>query len=343
MARLNRYIRASEIAKIVEGVLEGEDIEVGEISTLLDSKEGDLSFLWDRSLCGELEITKASVIVLPYDFNIELRGKTLIKVKDPKVAMVKLLRELFKREHPVDVGVHELAYVEEDVTIEEGARVAPFSYVGRGSKIGSNTVIYPFVFIGENVSIGRDCVIYPLVSIREDVKIGDRVIIHSGAVIGSDGFGFIPLKEGALKIPQVGIVVIEDDVEIGANVTIDRATVGETRIGKGTKIDNLVHIAHNVKIGRNTLIAALCGIAGSSKIGDSVMMGGQAGVRDHVSVGEGSVIAGRSGVTKDIPPRSFVSGFPAMDHKEELKLEALIRRLPELFQRVKELERRVKG
>lgn len=343
MARLSRLIRASEIAKLIDGVLEGEDREVGAVSTLLDSKEGELSFLWDRSLCGKLKDVKASVIVLPYDFDVELKDKTLIRVKDSKVAMVKLLRELFKKEHPVEVGVHELAYVEEDVTIEEGARIAPFSYIGRGSKIGSNTVVYPFVFIGENVKIGRDCVIYPMVSIREDVEIGDRVVIHSGAVIGSDGFGFIPLKEGVLKIPQVGIVVIEDDVEIGANVTIDRATVGETRIGKGSKIDNLVQIAHNVKIGRDVLIAALCGIAGSSSVGDRVMMGGQAGVKDHVSVGESSVIAARSGVTKDIPSGSFVSGFPAMDHKEELRLEALIRRLPELFQRIKELERRVKG
>ncbi|MBC7240666.1 MAG: UDP-3-O-(3-hydroxymyristoyl)glucosamine N-acyltransferase, partial [Chloroflexi bacterium] len=157
--------------------------------------------------------------------------------------MAKLLGELFKREHPVALGVHELSYVEEGVLLEEGVRISPFSYIGRGAKIGANTVIYPFVFIGENVEIGRDCVIYPMVSIREEVRIGNRVIIHSGAVIGSDGYGYIPSKESALKIPQVGIVVIEDDVEIGANVTIDRATVGETRIGRGSKIDNLVHIA----------------------------------------------------------------------------------------------------
>lgn len=343
MARLNRPVKASEIAKLIEGVLEGEDIEVREISTLSCSKEGDLSFLWDKSLCEKLKDVKASVIVLPCELGVELEGKTLIKVKDPRKAMIKLLRELFKREHPIPLGVHELAYLEEGVILEEGVRIAPFSYVGKGSRIGSNTVVYPFVFIGENVEIGRDCVIYPMVSIREDVKIGNRVVIHSGAVIGSDGFGFVPSPEGALKIPQVGIVVIEDDVEIGANVTIDRATVGETRIGRGTKIDNLVQIAHNVKVGRNVLIAALCGIAGSSEIGDGVMMGGQAGVKDHVSVGEGSIIAARSGVTKDIPPKSFVSGFPATDHKEDLKIGALIRRLPELFQKVKELERRVKG
>jgi len=290
----------------------------------------------------DLDRSKASVLVVPESFP-SIEGRSVIRVRDAKRALAWLLRKLFKREHPFKEGVSELACVEEGVLLERGVRIAPFSYIGRGSKVGSNTVIYPFVFVGDEVEIGEDCVIYPMVSIREGVKIGNRVIIHSGAVIGSDGYGFIPSEEGAEKIPQVGIVVIEDDVEIGANVTIDRATIGETRIGKGTKIDNLVQVAHNVVVGKDVLIAALCGIAGSSRIGDRVMMGGQVGVKDHVSIGERSVIAGKSGVTKDIPPGSFVSGFPAIDHREDLRIGAFIRRLPELFERVSELERRIKG
>lgn len=341
MARLSSPKKASDIAELLAGVMFGGDTEVYGVSPLHQAESGDISFVWERASLKDIPSSKASVIVIPEGFPL-LEGKTFIKVKDPRRALAKLLKDLFKREHPFKEGVSDLAFLDEGVILGKGVKVAPFSYVGRGSRIGSGTVVYPFVFIGENVEIGEDCLIYPMVSIREGVRIGNRVIIHSGAVIGSDGFGFIPGEQGAEKIPQVGIVVIEDDVEIGANVTIDRATMGETRIGRGTKIDNLVHIAHNVIIGENVLIAALCGIAGSSRIGKGVMMGGQSGVRDHVSIGDGSVVAGRSGITKDIPPKSFVSGFPAIDHREDLKVSALIRRLPELFDRVSELERRMK-
>ncbi len=340
MARLSKPLRASEISRVIGGTLEGKDVEVKGVAPLDLAEEGDISFAWSGSLKEDISASRASVLVVPKGIKRLQTDKTLIRVRDPRRALTLFLKRFFKTEHSLPPGVHELAFVEGDVSLGDDVRVGPFTYIGKGASIGARTVIYPFVFIGKDVKIGEDCVIYSMVSIREGTEIGNRVVIHSGAVIGSDGYGFIPEEKGIEKIPQVGIVVIEDDVEIGANVTIDRATIGETRIGKGTKIDNLVQIAHNVTIGENVLIAALCGIAGSARIGNGVMMGGQAGVSDHVDVGDRSVVAGRSGITKSIPPGSFVSGFPAINHREELKIEALIRRLPELFERVKELERR---
>ncbi len=340
MARLSKPLWASEISKVIGGILEGKDVEVRGIAPLNLAQEGDISFAWGSSLKRDMLVSKASVLVVPERIKCLGISKTLIRVRDPRRALALFLKRFFKTEHSLPPGVHELAFVEEDVSLGSEVRVGPFAYLGKGVSIGARTIIYPFVFIGKDVKIGEDCVIYPMVSIREGTEIGNRVVIHSGAVIGSDGYGFIPEERGIEKIPQVGIVVIEDEVEIGANVTIDRATIGETRIGRGTKIDNLVQIAHNVIIGENVLIAALCGIAGSARVGNGVMMGGQAGVSDHVDVGDRSVVAGRSGITKNIPPGSFVSGFPAINHREGLKIWALIRRLPELFERVKELERR---
>lgn len=340
MARLNKPLKASEVAEVLNGKLEGKDVEIKGVAPLASAGKGDIAFVWTPFSKEDILNTDASALVIPEKIRHLETEKTLIKVSDPKRALAIFLKEFFETKHSLDSGVHELALIEEDVYLGDGVNVGPFTYLGRGSRIGARTIIYPFVFIGRDVEIGEDCIIYPMVSIREGTQIGSRVVIHSGAVIGSDGYGFIPGEGGIEKVPQVGIVVIEDDVEIGANVTIDRATIGETRIGKGTKIDNLVQIAHNVVLGKNVLVAALCGIAGSARIGDRVMMGGQAGVRDHVSVGERSIVAGRSGITKDIPPGSFVSGFPAMDHRKELKIEALIRRLPELFDKVKELEGR---
>jgi UDP-3-O-[3-hydroxymyristoyl] glucosamine N-acyltransferase len=238
-------------------------------------------------------------------------------------------------------GVHPSAVVAADVKLGEGVSIGPCCVLESGCSVGRRTRIDAGCFIGSGTTLGEDCRLYPRVVIRERTRVGQRVIIHPGAVIGSDGFGYY--REGASwqKIPQLGTVQIGDDTEIGANVTIDRARVGTTAIGSGVKIDNLVQVAHNVKIGDNTAMAAQAGISGSSRIGGNVMIGGQAGVSGHLSVGDQSVVFARGGVTKDVPAGSKVSGFPAMDHRKQMRLNAEWVNLQKRRQRIRELENRI--
>jgi UDP-3-O-[3-hydroxymyristoyl] glucosamine N-acyltransferase len=237
-------------------------------------------------------------------------------------------------------GISKNAFVSESSSLGQDVSVYDFAYVSDGVKIGSRSVIHPGVFIGENSVVGDDCVIHPNVTIREGVTIGSRVIIHSGSVIGSDGFGYV-FEEGAhQKIPQVGGVIIEDDVEIGAAVTIDRATTGNTVIGRGTKIDNLVQIGHNVQIGRNVILVAQIGIGGSSRIEDGVILGGQVGVADHTHVEAGTMVAAKSGILGEVK-RGIYSGVPMMPHRDWLKASAVFARLPELKKKIEELEKKI--
>jgi len=235
-------------------------------------------------------------------------------------------------------GVHPTSILSRGAVISPQASIGPFSFVGEDTSIGPGSQVYPFVYIGRGCKIGEETTIFPQVFIGDGCEVGDRVIIHSGAVLGSDGFGFVQEGRAYRKIPQIGGVIVGDDVEIGANVAIDRATLGATRIGRGTKLDNLVHIGHNVQVGENAAIVAQVGISGSTVVGSGVRIAGQAGLTGHIRIGDNSTIAAQAGVTKSVPAGGFVSGYPARPHQLARKIAASEARLPELFKRVKDLE-----
>ncbi|MEK7823189.1 MAG: UDP-3-O-(3-hydroxymyristoyl)glucosamine N-acyltransferase, partial [Nitrospirota bacterium] len=259
---------------------------------------------------------------------------------NPYLAFARTL-EIFYKAPFNPLGISKESIIGENVSFGSDVSVYPNVYISNNVAIGNRVTIFPFVYIGENVSVGDDSVIYPNAAIREKVKIGKRVIIHSGAVIGSDGFGYVREKEKHYKIPQVGGVIIEDEVEIGANVTIDRATLGNTVIGSGTKIDNLVHIAHNVKTGKNCIILAQVGISGSVEIGDNVVLAGQVGIADHKRIADGVMVVGKSGVTNNLEPGVY-SGTPAIPHKDWLRAQSIYAKLPDILRRLQELERKIK-
>jgi len=304
------------------------------VSTPESAKEGELVFIADRRHLPLLENSKASAAIIPMEEKYD--KIPVIHADSPYLTFIQAV-ELFYTPYQLEPGIHPLALVSSTAKVGKNVAVGAFVYVGDQVEIGTDTVIFPFVSLYPGVKIGRKTIIHSQVSIREETRIGKRVIIHNGAVIGADGFGYIKGKDGAhIKVPQKGIVVIEDDVEVGANTTIDRATLGETVIKRGTKIDNLVQIAHNVEIGVNSILAAQTGIAGSSKIGKNVIMGGQVGISDHVTIGDNVTIAAKSGIPKDIPADSFVGGIPPFDMKEARKIWVS---LPHLFNLVKDMKR----
>jgi UDP-3-O-[3-hydroxymyristoyl] glucosamine N-acyltransferase len=313
-------LSAQEIAAAVGGQLEGNGAaQVHGAAGLNEASEKDLSFFHNTKYIESLAATKALVIIVPLQTNgVTIPdGKTLIRVENPQWAFAQVLGliDLQKQHHPD--GIHPKAHVE------------PTAVIGAGTRI------YPGCYIGHNVRIGEKCLIYPNVVLREDTQVGNRVIIHAGTVLGADGYGFATVKGRHHKIPQIGRVVIEDDVEIGANVAIDRATTGETRVGAGTKIDNLVHIAHNVQIGRDCLITGQVGIAGSSRIGNGVSMGGQVGISGHISIGDGAVIAAQSGVMSDVKPGEVLFGSPVRPIKQAMKLQAIYGKLEDIYDTIK--------
>ncbi|MCX5725970.1 MAG: UDP-3-O-(3-hydroxymyristoyl)glucosamine N-acyltransferase [Candidatus Saganbacteria bacterium] len=326
-----------EIAMLVSGEIAGDgSLKIKGIASLDEAEEGDLSFYLDPGYDEKFRKTKASALIVPKGKKIA--GKTLISVKNPREAFAKVLK-LFEPEKAKPRGIHETFIQGEDVRIGKDANIGPFVTLGNKVILGKGVNIYPGAYIGDKVEIGEDAIIYPNVTIYERVKIGKRVIIHAGAVIGGDGFGFVQSGGENIKIPQIGTVTIEDDVEIYPNTCIARGTLGATIIRRGTKIDNLAHIAHNVDIGENCLVTALAGFSGSVTLGKNIMVGGQAGFVDHVAIGDNSLVSAKAGVTKDFPKGSNVSGFPSRDHKEWLKVSALSNRLPELFERVLKLEK----
>jgi UDP-3-O-[3-hydroxymyristoyl] glucosamine N-acyltransferase len=252
--------------------------------------------------------------------------------------------QVLSPDQPPPAGIHPLAVVAADAAIDPSATVGPLAVIGSGARIGARTIVHPHVVIGDGAAIGADCILHAHVSIRERCTIGARVIVQNGAVIGSDGYGFAQRPDGTHeKIPQTAPVVIEDDVEIGANTTIDRPAVGETRIKAGTKIDNLVQIAHGVVIGRNALLAAQVGIAGSTIVGDSVMFGGQAGISGHLEIGDRVMLAAKTGVTGSIEAGEYMSGYPMMETREWRRAHAVVRKLPEMRKQLLALEERLKG
>ncbi|MCX6543263.1 MAG: UDP-3-O-(3-hydroxymyristoyl)glucosamine N-acyltransferase [Acidobacteria bacterium] len=320
--------------------LDGDgSVTVGRVAGLDEAGPGDVSFLANRKYTSSLAATRASAVIVGIDG--PAAPCATLRTPDPYLAFANAAT-LLAPDDRVLPGVSTHAVLASDVTLGKDVSIGPFATIGSGVVVGDRTVIHSHAVIYPGVHVGDDCVIHSLVSIRERCRLGHRVIVQNGAVIGSDGFGFAPRPDGTYqKIPQVASVVIEDDVEIGANTTIDRPAVGETRIGSGTKIDNLVQIAHGVHVGHHVMLAAQVGIAGSTTIGDSVMLGGQVGVAGHLEIGAGTRATAQSGIPNSVPAGSFVSGYPAIDNRDWLKSSAVFRRLPELKKAVADLERRL--
>ncbi len=332
-------MKLREIAGIIGGRILGDpDVEITGVSGINEAKPGDITFLSGKKKSFDLSGIKASAVIVKEEIKDPAPANMLI-VDNPYLAYAKAL-ELFYKKPYKPSGVSSKAIIGDNVSFGNDVSIYPLAYVSSNAQIGSRVAIFPGVYIGEGVIVGDDSVIYPNVSIIEGTRIGRRVTVHSGTVIGSDGFGYVPVSGTYYKIPQVGGVVIEDEVEIGANVTIDRSTTGDTIIGFGTKIDNSVHIAHNVKIGKHCIIVAKVGIAGSVEIGDGVIIGGQAGVLEHIKIGNGAKISAGAGITEDIPEGQIISGYPSMPHKAWLRSQSNLRRLPEYIKRIHELERR---
>lgn len=335
-------VTLKDIADKTGGTIEcdGSMVITG-LASLSDARSGDVSFLAKARYAHALTSTGASAVIVGRDWEGEAPC-ALLRVDNPDKAFM-LAAELLVPPMPKAVpGVHPAAFVSDGVEVDPSASIGPMCVVEAGAKIGAGTVLMAGCYIGRESVVGADCLIYPNVSVRERVEIGDRAIIHCGAVIGSDGFGYV--QEGLVwkKIPQVGTVIIGNDVEIGANAAIDRARFGATVIEDGVKIDNLVQIAHNVKVGANTAMAAQVGIAGSSVIGQNVQFGGQAGVAGHLSVGNHSVVGAQAGVTKDVPEKVFVSGYPAILHRDSMKMQANMMRVPHLKKKLADLEKKMK-
>jgi UDP-3-O-[3-hydroxymyristoyl] glucosamine N-acyltransferase len=335
-----------EIAEYLGGTVVGDgDVQIHDIRGIDEAGKGDLTFIANPKYRKKLESTGASAVIVGPD--TEASDKNLLVVDDPYASMARALALFYPEEKPLS-GISEEAWVESDATIAEGAVVYPGVYIGRNVRIGRGTVLYPGVVIGNNSVIGEDSVLHPNVALYRKSRIGNRVILHAGVIVGSDGFGFANPGRENLKVSQVGFVQIDDDVEVGANCTIDRGTLGKTWIQRGVKIDNLVQIGHNVVIGENSIIVAQVGISGSTKLGKSVILGGQAGLVGHISIGDNVMVAAKSGVHKDIPPNQIISGAPNMPHNEWLRIQASIPKLPEmrktvssLLKKIGELEREI--
>ncbi len=334
-------IKARELASMLGGKLEGDpEVEVSDVAKIEEAKPGDVSFLANPKYEHYLSSTGASIVLVSE--SQETPTGNYIRIADPYMAFAKLLIFFHPPEEPPEVGVHTTAFIDQDVQMGDKIRIAPNVVVGKSCIIGDNVTLYPGVVIGDRVTIGKDTTIRAGVSIRIDVRVGQRVVIQDNAVIGSDGFGFAPKQEGDYaKIPQVGTVIIEDDVEIGAGCTIDRATLGSTVIQRGTKLDNLIQVAHNVVIGENTVIAAQTGISGSVKIGRGCMIGGQVGFAGHIDIGDDSKIGAQSGLSKSFPDGSVLFGTPAQDLKREFRTKAALNKLPELTRTVHRLEKEI--
>jgi UDP-3-O-[3-hydroxymyristoyl] glucosamine N-acyltransferase len=331
--------KLSEIARFIDGNLVGDDIEITGISGIIEAKKGDITFLHSKKYLDFANKTEASAIITSEEFNIN--NKNLIIVDDPYLAFARLLHK-FSPDTPLKrTGISERTEISETADIGKNTTIKPFAVISENSEIGDDTIIGEGVYIGDGVKIGKNCVVYPNVSIYRDCEIHNNVIIHSGTVIGSDGFGYAHSKEGVLKMPQIGTVIIEDDVEIGSNVSIDRGTTGTTLIKSGTKIDNLVQIAHNVVIGKNSIIVSQVGISGSTTIGDNVVIAGQVGIVGHIEIGDGVKIGAKSGVSKSIPANEDYFGIPARPIMKTKRIEAFLSRYNSLLERIKTLEKKL--
>ena len=328
-----------EIAAFLRGELIGDgSVAIRGVNSIEEAQPGEITFAVGAVSEEAVERSGASCVVVGASFQGKT-GKSIIKVDSPSVAFSKLVDLIMPERIPGPKGVHGTAIVGKKVVLGKDVALGQYVVVEEGASIGDNTIVYPFCFIGKNTKIGAGCIIYPNVTIREEVSVGNRVIIHPGSVIGSDGFGYDTQRDGThVKIPQIGTVVIEDDVEIGACVTVDRARFARTVIGKGTKIDNLVQIAHNVVLGPNCIVAGQSGISGSSELGRNVVLGGQVGVADHVKLGDFVMVGAQSGITKTFPAKTVLFGYPAKPIAKAREAIACVGLLPKLYERVRALE-----
>jgi len=338
-------INLNKLAETIGSAIpkDSKKIEISGIAPIETAKKDQVTFLSNKKYLKYLENTKAAAVITSEEFSVP-KGIIPLFVENPYESFVKVLH-IFNTRIPEDVasGISSLCFVDDSAKLGKNVSVAPFAFIGKNVTIGDNSIIGPGTAILNDSKIGDNCLIYPNVSIMDNSILGNRIILHSGVVIGADGFGFYPGKNGLEKIPQIGQVIIEDDVEIGSNTCIDRAVMGATRIKKGTKLDNLVQIGHNVSVGSHTVIASMAGVSGSTVIGNGVKVGGQAGFSGHIRIGNGALIAGQAGVTKDVPGGIMVSGYPAKEHMKAIKEEIHIRNLPSLKKRVKDQEKKIEA
>jgi len=341
-ARVPSFL-TSAIAQAIGGQLDGTvDPLITGVAGIREAGPGEIAFLAHPRYASYVATTRAHALIVGHDHERgDADGPVLIRVADPYVGFLQTLH-LFGSQRPKPApGIHPSAIVDPGATVGAGASIGPNVVIEAGAKLGQHVALMAGVYVGADAELGDDVTVYPNVVIRDSVTIGDRVIIHPGAVIGADGFGYVKAGGVQLKVPQLGTVTVEDDVEIGANTTIDRATTGVTRIGAGVKIDNLVQIAHNVTIGANSIVCAQVGVSGSTDIGADVTLGGQAGVGGHLKIGDRSMIGGQAGVTKSVSDDARVSGYPAADHEQALRVQAHTRRLPELVREIRALTARL--
>jgi UDP-3-O-[3-hydroxymyristoyl] glucosamine N-acyltransferase len=330
-----------ELADLIEGNVLGDTHRViTGISSLDEAREGDITFLAQSKYLNKAKKTKASAIIVSN--KIEGIDKPFIITDNPYLAYAKTVALFHQRAHPV-MGIDEHAILREGTKVGKDVSIYPWVFIGNDVTISDRVVIHPHTTIGDGTFIGEDTTIYAHVSIRENCRIGKRVMIHAGTVIGSDGFGFAPDGNRYCKIPQIGTVQIDDDVEIGANNTIDRGALGKTWIKRGVKTDNLVHIAHNVVIGEDSLLVALVGVSGSTKIGNHVTLAGNVGVVGHIEIGDNTIVGAKSGVSGSVPANTIVSGYPHMPHKQWLKSSRCYPLLPQMRKTINKLEKKVKA
>ncbi|MDD5613562.1 MAG: UDP-3-O-(3-hydroxymyristoyl)glucosamine N-acyltransferase [Candidatus Omnitrophica bacterium] len=331
----------SKIAELIGGEIIGDsNVIIRGISGIKEAQEGDITFIANPKYLSLINTTRASAIITSE--SVESTNKTIVKTENPSLAFAQLVSHFSPNEKKPEAGIHSTAIIGKKVSLGKNICIQPHVVILDGASVGDDTVLQAGAYVGHHTKIGSNCVIHPHVTIRERVTIGNNVIIHSGAVIGSDGFGYATVKDVHYKIPQIGTVFIEDDVEIGANVTIDRARFGRTHIRKGTKIDNLVQIAHNVDIGENSIIVAQSGISGSTKIGKGVILAGQSGVVGHITIGDNARVAAQAGVTKSVPEGEVVSGYPAKPHSTAKRINACVQKLPDFYKCVKSLQEKIR-
>jgi UDP-3-O-[3-hydroxymyristoyl] glucosamine N-acyltransferase len=333
-------MKLKELADMLGAELDGPaDVDIRGAAGVFEAGEGQVTFITGKKNLNDLERTRASAALVPPD--TPALHLPLLRVNNPRLAFAQILTLFYVKPYQA-TGISEKAAIGANVVIGADPSIHPFVVLADDVKIGERVTLFPGVSIGSGSVVDDDCIIHANVSIGGNIRVGKRAVIHSGTVLGSDGFGFVTDKGRHHKIPQVGGVVIEDDVEIGANCSIDRATLGNTVIGKGTKLDNQVHVAHNVTIGEHCLLAAQVGIAGSSKLGNSVIFGGQAGVADHITVGERVMAGGGSGITRDVEAGQVIAGYYAMPIRDWLKVQSILPKLPEFLKRIRDLEKQLK-
>lgn len=332
--------KLKELAQWVDGTVVGDgETEISGVAAVDEARAGEITFIADAKYLPKLSETKASAVIVSRE--VSQGGKPLLCVTHPHLAFAKILTLFFQKPYQPK-GIDSNTWISPTAKLGKDLTVYPFVYIGDRCSIGDRVTLYPGVFVGEDAAVGEDSILYPNVSIYSGTLLGKRVILHSGVVIGGDGFGYVKEEKKNIKIPQVGTVEIEDDVELGANTTVDRATLGKTIIRRGTKIDNLVQVAHNVVIGEDSVLCAQAGISGSTKIGSNVTLAGQVGVVDHVEIGDNVIVGAQAGVTHNLPGNQGYVGSPALPHREFLRSNAVFPKLPEMRKKLIDMEKRLK-